>query len=475
MATLGCRRRICAFRREYLPLSNRSALRPCSRPALLIPPGLSQPRLSSSQGLQRPQHISTETQPTTGRRPARRKIAWIITAGRVGKDKQAAALAARMGCEVEWKNVIPAPAIKWLFPAFQKRLLDYRQETYGPHSDRRDLPWFLFSPTHHTLAPPYPSVVLSTCAETTLAALHTKVSSLGRTRAVCVGMPFVSLEEFDAAVVARWEWPALALQKDAKVGGRVVPVELCLNSVGKGVLGAGSTAGEGIPECFRAQDGMVLAVLIGGGQERDFGWHNDDVTKLIKMLQRVLDVHQAKVLLTFSQRTTPFTREMITAWHDRQPDATKSRIHIYKEEPRGASTHNIEPLNPYEAFLDLATHIAVTADSLTMVSEALSVRKPTYIISLATLTSRPKQAVYAKLLEQRRIRRFVPSRYPAIDVHDRKFDILSDVGEHPPWSLEETADETDAVAEKVSELIWGAEKVAEESKEDSLRVDRELA
>ncbi|KAI8917812.1 mitochondrial fission ELM1-domain-containing protein [Powellomyces hirtus] len=373
------------------------------------------------------------------------RTAWIITAGKAERDKQAVTLAKKMGCEIVMKNVLPAPAIKWLFPVFQKRLLDHRQSTFAGMSSPGTLPWFLFSPLRHTLSPPLPSVVISTCADTTLAALQTKASSNGVTQSVCIGMPYVGLDNFDVAVMGRWEWPTLGLSKELKGSEKVIPLQYCLNTADEDVRRVGAESQRWAPEGF-VEGKMTVAVLIGGGGDtREFPWRSEDVTKLTKMLERIVDIHDGQVLLRFTEGTTESVRAIITSWHGRQSPTRAKSVFISDELDKN------NPI-PYNTILAKATHIAVTADSIPMVSEALSLRKPLYIIALSSVSSNSKKQFYSRLIDEHRARRFVPSRTPSLG--EPTTDILSDVGEHPDWDLTFTNKSAD-VARQVERVLWG--------------------
>ncbi|KAJ3177428.1 hypothetical protein HDU87_004447 [Geranomyces variabilis] len=370
------------------------------------------------------------------------RTAWIITAGNGEQDKQAIALAKRLGCEITMKNVLPAPAIKWLFPVFQKRLLDHRQKTFGAQVKPSDLPWFLYSPRHDTLAPPYPSVVLSTCAETTLAALQTKASSDGCTRAICIGMPFVGLDHYDVAVMGRWEWPTLGLSRELKGSDKVVPLEYSLTTIGDGV----EDTADHVPPIPNTLEGSnrIVGVLVGGGSERDFAWRSEDVTRLTKMLERIVDIHAGQILLHLSERVTDSARVIINSWHERLSPARRKRVAMFDElDPDSAE--------PVATILQRATHIALTADSISMLSDALAMRKPLYVVALAAVHSNARKKVYTKLIKEKRLRKFAPSRNSVEG--GTATDVFSDIGEHPEWDLS-FVDKTPEVVAQVARRLW---------------------
>ncbi|KAJ3149698.1 hypothetical protein HDU86_006875 [Geranomyces michiganensis] len=370
------------------------------------------------------------------------RTAWIITAGKREQDKQAIALATRLGCEITMKNVLPAPAIKWLFPVFQKRLLDHRQKTFGAQVKPSELPWYLYSPRHENLAPPYPSVVMSTCAETTLAALQTKASSDGCTRAICIGMPFVGLDNYDVAVVGRWEWPTLGLSKELRGSDKVVPLEYSLTTISDGSETAADYTPP-IPETLEGEK-RIVAVLVGGGTEREFAWRSEEVTRLTKMLERIVDIHNGQLLLHLSFRSTESARAILSSWYERLSPARRKSVTLLVE----SESDNPDSI---ATILRRATHIALTADSIPMLSDALAMRKPLYVVALAAVTSNTRKQIYTKLIKEKRLRKFAPSRNPVEG--GTATDVFSDIGEHPDWDLG-FVDQTPVVVAQVARRLW---------------------
>ncbi|KAI9013130.1 mitochondrial fission ELM1-domain-containing protein [Gaertneriomyces semiglobifer] len=417
--------------------------------------------------------------------------AWIITAGNVGKDKQAIALSEALGLKYQLKNVVPSASVKWLFPVFQKRLLDYRQEQWGRHwqqgspgTDLTDLPYYLESPLHHSLAPPFPKIVFSSCQDTTLAALQVCTSSAGRSFGVHLHQPFVSITHHDAIVLPRYLWPTLAMSKELKNSEKIIPTDLHLTNISPKLLAtARSQASNFLPSEFLTGSDTrpLVAVLLRGGRSKDFAWYSDEVGRFTKQLQRIIDLHNGRVLLTLSHRSSSATRSGIMAWLEKLTSVQRSRVFLWDQpEPQfGAITPIIanETSNTYNAILACATHIAVSADSITMISEALMTRKPTYIIGAANTSSTLKSFV-TKLLSENVVRKFVPSRIPSTDntgslvgsphMNDNALsppstpspisksdgsgaDIFSDVGDHPPWRY--VSNEVDKVAQALKQLI----------------------
>ncbi|KND01625.1 uncharacterized protein SPPG_03420 [Spizellomyces punctatus DAOM BR117] len=351
------------------------------------------------------------TTATTSCNTSKRR-AWIVTAGKPGNDRQAIALAKGLGCTIEMKHIVPHSSIKWLFPVFQKHFLDYRSQTFGPHSAPTDLPFYLTSPKHDTLAPPYPDLILSTCAETTLASLHLKKTT--QTPAVHIGLPFVSVEEFNVVVVWKYAWPVLGMRRDE----RVVGVDVLLGEV---------LEGEESEEC-------VLGVLVSGVRGREFGWGVEDGSRFVRRLERLLrHANPPRILLVTCQSTPQALVQTLQKWYTSLPPSKASQITLL-------------PSTKHDHVLRHATHFAVFGDDVATLSECLGYKKPVYVIGMQNCRGALRR-FYGDLVAKARVRVFVPA------AHAGDGDVFSDVGEHPEWRFEGGC--LEGVVAEVGRRLWG--------------------
>lgn len=128
-----------------------------------------------------------------------------------------------------------------------------------------------------------------------------------------------------------------------------------------------------IPNSFFAsssEPSAIVTVLIGGPNE-DCS-HNTD--RMVNRLNRLLEAQDARVLISYSQRTASNTKAALIDLKKslRNPD----RLFIYDPMPRNDVRALVAPTisnaDVYEGMLALADKIVVTADSVAMTNEALS-------------------------------------------------------------------------------------------------------
>lgn len=127
--------------------------------------------------------------------------------------------------------------------------------------------------------------------------------------------------------------------------------------------------------------GPFITVLLGG-PSKSFALEKGHFITLGRQLAHLHRTRQVHFLVSFSRRTPKnFKEEFLKA-------------------TKGVPLEIYDPLkskvsNPYFAYLGLADHIIVTADSISMVTEACSTGKPVYIAPLASSVKKvPKKFQY---------------------------------------------------------------------------------
>lgn len=128
------------------------------------------------------------------------------------------------------------------------------------------------------------------------------------------------------------------------------------------------------PTAEMAGLGPQFIGVVLGGPNRYYGFTDDDITRLIDQLDRLTTRTGVQLAIVPSRRTPP-------AAVSRLADRFESRHFVWRGQ--GA--------NPYLTVLALASHLVVTGDSVSMVSEAAATCRPVYVYHLA---------------ERRRARRF---------------------------------------------------------------------
>jgi mitochondrial fission protein ELM1 len=254
---------------------------------------------------------------------------WVLHDGKPGMASQALGLAEATGFAfLEKPLAVPAPWA-WLPP------------------------YLWLAPLHAVrLAPPWPDLVIGCGRNTAAPALAIRRASGGRAVAAQVQDPRIGRTEFDLMVVPehdRLRGPRVVVTRGAV--HRVTPERLAAERRRFPLL-------EGLPR-------PVVAVLIGGSNRAyrlDLRHLGDIAAAIAAAVRRA----GGAALVTPSRRTGTaglgLLRERLTGVPGMIWDGSGD--------------------NPYYAFLAQADALLVTADSVSMVSEAAATGKPVYILDL---------------------------------------------------------------------------------------------
>lgn len=138
--------------------------------------------------------------------------------------------------------------------------------------------------------------------------------------------------------------------------------------------------------------GYRLAVLIGGDSKHS-GFDAAQAKVMVKECERIL-AGQGGLLVTTSRRSGPAVTEAL------EKALRASKLDHYLWTPDDPTNRD----NPYLAYLALADGVLVTADSVSMVSEAASAGKPVYLWGEPKRVPRKFRAFYEALCRQGRAR-----------------------------------------------------------------------
>ena len=257
---------------------------------------------------------------------------WIVTEGMAGTENQCLGITDSLGltpkvirCNLRqpWKTLSP-----WL--GFEKS--------------------FTFEPS---LAPPWPDLLITSGRKAVAASRYIKKQSGGKTFTLHVQDPRVNPAHFDLVAVPH---------HDPTRGKNVIVTDVAPNKITKEKL---KQAKDQFPQ-FSDIPSPKVAVLIGG-KSKAYDMTPAVVEKLISDLKTLQKEQNASLLITASRRT-----------------GEENMALLKKSFPNDANTYfwDGEGENPYIAFLSYADSILVTADSVSMVSDALATGKPTYIIEM---------------------------------------------------------------------------------------------
>ena len=262
-------------------------------------------------------------------------IVWLLTDGKAGHANQCLGLAAALGVEPDTKRLLPRfpwsklPPQFWLSPL---RAAD---------------------PDRDQLIPPWPDMVIAAGRQTVAPALAIKSASRGQTLCVQIQDPVSARARFDVIAAPR---------HDGLTGENVVETSGALTGITEKLL---TSAGERFADTLATLPRPLVAVLVGGSSGQ-YRMTEASTKTLADGLKRLAEDYGAGLAITASRRTGEENEAQLRGSLTGTP--------WWFWDGRGD--------NPYLGLLALADAIVVTADSVSMVSEACSTGKPVYIAEL---------------------------------------------------------------------------------------------
>lgn len=278
-------------------------------------------------------------------------ICWVMTEGIAGTENQCIGVAEAMGL---------APVVKRI-----KMRTPWLQLS----------PWlrwghdFALTADSDRVDPPYPDVLIASGRKALGMARHIKKASGGKIYVAIIQDPRISPATFDLVAVP---------QHDPTRGANVVLTRAALHRVTPEKLASEAAKFKGQ---FDHLPPTRVAVLIGGSSKRHT--LTADITQRLAARLAALAASSDVGLLVTASRRTGAENEAIL----RQ---TLTGNNVVFWDGQGA--------NPYFAFLDAATHILVTQDSVSMTSEALSTGKP--VMTIALEGSSRRHTLFHSLLQE---------------------------------------------------------------------------
>lgn len=301
------------------------------------------------------QHAHDDTNPAApGMRSAVRDECWVITDFAAGNQRQALALADRMGLPVRHLQLEPRAPWSWLAPRFALGGAWTLPRTQRP----------LFSP-------PWPRLAIG-CGRA--AALYTRM--LGRlARGQCH-----TVQILDPRIhPAHWD-TVIAPRHDQLTGPNVLTPLGSLNPVDDAWLADGREANPGLAELPQPRVG----VLLGGprtGLAMDAAYAQTLATRLVARCRR-----EGGSLFVLRSRRTP--DEMVAIFR-----------HLLAGLPGMVWSGPDDGRNPYPGVLGWADRLVATPDSVNMLSEACAVGCAVHTLETPTLPAK-LQRFHRALREQ---------------------------------------------------------------------------
>lgn len=250
---------------------------------------------------------------------------WVLSEGFAGTENQCVAVAEALGAAFETRRI----ALKQPWKAFSPYLAFEQSWSFSP-----------------TLRGPWPDILIASGRKSIAASRYIKTMSGGRCFTVQIQDPRISPKHFDIVAV-----PA----HDPTRGENVIVTDASPNRVMPARLEASL---RDFPQ-LGIMSSPRVAVLIGGTSKAYT--MSERVTHSLAAQLREL---HGQLMVTTSRRTGAKNEAILR----------RALPNAYFYDGSGA--------NPYFAMLAAADYILVTADSASMLSDACSTGKPTYMISL---------------------------------------------------------------------------------------------
>jgi uncharacterized protein len=254
---------------------------------------------------------------------------WILTAGRVGDLKQMRVLAQVLRWRTEEKHLAFSSLALSSWPRLAPRLLTAAAQA--------------------SLTGVLPDVVLAAESRAAAVALSLKARSRGKTKAVCIGRPRGRHADFDLIVTT----PQYELQSSANVIEITLPLtDITLEKVA-----------ERQPSPTRPK-----ILLLVGGTSPPFQLDAHAARRLAQDAHEYAVRRAGTLFVSTSARTGIEAETAISSIL-----GAEQRIFLWSR-ARGA--------NPYREFMAAADECVVTADSISMIADAIKAGKPTLLYRL---------------------------------------------------------------------------------------------
>jgi len=265
--------------------------------------------------------------------PVRMESCWALTEGFAGMERQCVGLAEALGLPVTIKRVDrPGTLLKYFPPSLWPNPLSGNQEN---------------------LAPPWPSVLITSGRGSVAAALSIRRASIGKTFTVHIQTPYVKPSRFDLVIIP---------QHDSLRGDNVLVARTALHGVTKERL---AEAAQRFSTWFSYLPRPLIAVLVGGSNKHQ-NCSPEIMQRLADQLIAAARETGASLAVTASRRTGQENERIL-----------RERLKVVPLFFWDGAEEN-----PYLGLLALADAIVVTSDSVSMVSEACATGKPVHVFNI---------------------------------------------------------------------------------------------
>ena len=263
-----------------------------------------------------------------------KKLAWCLTDGSAGMISQVRGLAEALNVNYELK------VVKLNFPwnKLPVNLLPLSNMMFKNISE-------------FSLDLKVPDILISCGKRSIYASLFIKKKSVKRIFSIHIQNPRVNTKNFDIVV---------APSHDNVVGQNVITTDLAINHITPKLL---DKHAEKMKDSFGAIQKPICTVFIGG-KSRNYKFDHSNVIKLSKTLDKVMNNNNVQMFIVFSRRTDKFIKDYLKKKYSKQNI-------IWEGEE-----------NPYLALMHYSKYLICTSDSVSIISESVSAKKPVFIYKL---------------------------------------------------------------------------------------------
>ena len=263
---------------------------------------------------------------------------WVVTAYRAGERAQILALAEALGWPFQIKEIKHKPKA-WRTNIFR-----------GSDLSGIDLQG------SSSLTQPWPDLLISAGMRNEPVCRWIKAQSGGRSKIVHIGRPWARSDYFDLIITT----PQYRLPERVNI----LQNTTTLHRVTKQRL---DEAAQLFSDEVSVLPGPYIAVIVGGNSG-PYTLGKFAARRLAQQCNELAEKKGASLLITTSARTS----EVVAQTLETQISVPK---HIYRWQKEGDN-------NPYFAYLALADELVVTADSVSMLTEACATGKPVHMFDL---------------------------------------------------------------------------------------------
>ncbi len=275
-------------------------------------------------------------------------IVWTLTDDRIGSNNQSITVSEKLSRYYVIKKIVYNSFIK--LPNFIRG-----SSLIGVNKEASD-----------NIKTELPDIIVCAGRRLSSVALNIKKRSGGRTFIVNIMNPDISFNRFDLIILPKHDNTSKRLISK----GNVFETNGALNRINTQRI---KTEVEKWKDFFKDYKKPLISLIIGG-DTKNYKFDPKEFGIMISNLSNIVNKLSGTLLITTSRRTSSECIMQI-----RQKINCDYYLYDWKWENDARNLMKNPLGNPYFAFLGLSDFIIVTGDSMSMISEACSTGKPTYI------------------------------------------------------------------------------------------------